>query len=793
MSDREIQARKLDPRIGSLLARLRWRIRAYVWLHGLALALVWLGATYWIALALDYLPVLAGATEMPRPARTVVLGVIAAVLAWILYRWVLRRTLVPLTNRNMALLLERRFRGFDDRLLTAVELSEDPQHAEPFDPEMLRRTAEQARDDTGSVRLREVFNFAPLAYSLAGAALFAATVAALYTVNRPALALSVNRIYLLGDQPWPRNARIEVAGVELVAADDVDRPLDLPLIPFDEHNRLKVARGSNLRLRVRADLAAAVVPDLCTLHYRTVDGERGRVSMNRLRRTRDQYQDYAFNGRPLRGILSSVHFDVVGYDYRVRDYTIEVVDSPTIIGAELDCRFPDYLVDQQLALWLPRTVELTSATQLPRGTDVTIRAFSNKPLQRVDLYNPQSEELVTLTIDESDRRQFVYHVPALNDDLALEATLYDVDNVVSQRPHRIFIAAVADEPPRVDVRLQGIGSAVTPDVIIPIDGTIMDDYAVDRAWFDVQLERPESNPEAVESLHQAHEFSLQQGGRAASSLDFRELRSLGSPASLQPEDTLTLTVKAADKHDLDGGPNIGRGDRYQLDVVTPEALLAILESREIGLRRRFEHILQEMTEARDWLNRVRSPAGRGLEPDDLRSDDDDVPDPQRVAERVQTQRLLRTQQALQQCRKSEHELLGVATAFLDVREELINNRVDTEDRKTRLKELIADPLQLIGETMFPELDRRLEVLETALSDAVDNDQFDPEIAEAESVAALDQANDILAELEQILQQMLDLETFNELLDIVRQLIDDQQRLIQQTEAERREGLLRDLQ
>jgi hypothetical protein len=41
--------------------------------------------------------------------------------------------------------------------------------------------------------------------------------------------------------------------------------------------------------------------------------------------------------------------------------------------------------------------------------------------------------------------------------------------------------------------------------------------------------------------------------------------------------------------------------------------------------------------------------------------------------------------------------------------------------------------------------------------------------------------------------MLDLETFNELLDIVRQLIKDQQGLIEKTETERKQGLLRDLQ
>jgi hypothetical protein len=109
----------------------------------------------------------------------------------------------------------------------------------------------------------------------------------------------------------------------------------------------------------------------------------------------------------------------------VRDFRIEVVDSPTVIATELDCVFPEYLVDERLALWLPRTQPLTGATQLPRGTDVTIRVLTNKPLQRVDLYNPDTKELTTQQVqgDDAQRRQFEYRVPALTDNLTLDVTL----------------------------------------------------------------------------------------------------------------------------------------------------------------------------------------------------------------------------------------------------------------------------------------------------------------------------------------------------------------------------------
>ena len=42
-----------------------------------------------------------------------------------------------------------------------------------------------------------------------------------------------------------------------------------------------------------------------------------------------------------------------------------------------------------------------------------------------------------------------------------------------------------------------------------------------------------------------------------------------------------------------------------LDVVTPEQLRALLESRELVLRQRFESIMREMTETRDLLARAK--------------------------------------------------------------------------------------------------------------------------------------------------------------------------------------------
>jgi len=84
----------LSPPIHSLLSRLRSRIRAYVLFEGIAIAIIWLILMFWIALALDYLPVLFGFSELSQIARAIILGITAVLIGWVLYRFVLRRIFV---------------------------------------------------------------------------------------------------------------------------------------------------------------------------------------------------------------------------------------------------------------------------------------------------------------------------------------------------------------------------------------------------------------------------------------------------------------------------------------------------------------------------------------------------------------------------------------------------------------------------------------------------------------------------------------------------------------------------
>lgn len=795
-ADQQQPKPQISAEIVRLLSALRWRIRTYVWIEGISVAIVWVGLTFWAGLAIDYLPVLLGASEMPWGARAILLGFIAIVLAWILYRWVLRRTFVRMPNSSMAMLLERRFGHFHDSLITSVELSGSEVNPDTSE-QMLSQTQSTAVGSLRQVSLSGVFDARPLVFSLVGAVVLTCSVGIFYAAQANAFRIGVERIYGLGDTTWPRNARIEVMGVTVPqGSQGSDEAIRAPLISFvDQH--VKVARGASVTLTVRADGAAKVVPEVCTIYYRTAEGDRGRVNMTRVGRIRNGFQTYSYDGKPLKGILSTVTFDVVGFDHRLRGYSMQVVDAPAIVGADLRCNYPKYMVNEELGLWLPRDVALTSGSQLPVGTDVTLKARSNKPLREVRVFDTQSETSTTLPADALDKDKLGFSLPLgkLQENVSLEVTLIDTDAVASDRTHRVYIGAIEDQSPMVNVSLKGIGTAVTPDVLIPIKGTVQDDYGVARSWFEVMIGDGESRELPLK---------IANAGEVAAEIDFRAQRGEGD-VGIKAGDTLNLTVKAEDRSDAQYTGNIGVSDHYQLEVVTPDELLSRLEARELGLRKRFEQVVIEVTEMRDSLVRVKteSPEAEtpGIDPADPEAAGD-APDAADDAAKAASQlaivkrkwalRLLRSQRAIFQSQKSAQETLGIAASFEDIRLELINNRVETEDRKERLQKKIAEPLNQIGQTLFPELEKRLEALVGGMDQNIDalaaTGKEDADTA-ANADAALQQANEVLLAMNDVLENMLDLESFNELLELVRGIIRDQEKMIIETKKQQKKQLL----
>ena len=314
------------------------------------------------------------------------------------------------------------------------------------------------------------------------------------------------------------------------------------------------------------------------------------------------------------------------------------------------------------------------------------------------------------------------------------------------------LAAVADEPPQVTARLSGIGSAIVPQARLPVAGTATDDYGIARVWFECAIDQ--RKPSAIPALAPR---------RRTTELPLDGIALEASELKLKPGQKLLVCLKAADYCNLRPQPNVGVGERWLLDVVAPEQLLAMLEARELVQRQRLEAIIQDVAETRDLLLRTefqRREGKDGRTADEPGEDtaETEKPSPQRQL----ALRTLRVQQALQNSRKSGQETEGVAEAIDNICRQLSNNRIDTEELKLRLGQGIAEPLHKVAGQMFPELERRVEALEAAVADS----QLGPQRRRA----AQEQIDQILLAMRKALGRMIEMEDFNELVASLRAII-----------------------
>ncbi len=257
----------LAPHVLERLGALRRRIRLYVWAEGLGSTVAWLGAAFWMTLAIDWF------FEPPARVRVAMLCAVAAVLAWVVVQLILRRGFVRLSDSNMATLLERQFPELKDSLLTAVVLSPRSPEAAHCDPQMLDETCRQAARAVGQVKLSDVFNPVPLRRSLTAAILLGLSVAAFAHQSPEALGTWARRSLLLSNELWPRKTHLLVEG-------------------FQDGVR-KVARGGDLQLIVKADTRWPRVPKAVEVRYRADGNVRRRATMDRLG-LENPFQEYSY-------------------------------------------------------------------------------------------------------------------------------------------------------------------------------------------------------------------------------------------------------------------------------------------------------------------------------------------------------------------------------------------------------------------------------------------------------------------------------------------------------------------
>jgi hypothetical protein len=773
-----------------VLDQLRSRLRAYVIVEGCAVVAIWLISLFLVGLAIDYLPVLVGLTELPKPLRIFFLIVMTVGTTYWFAKLIVSRLRVAVSDRSLALLIERYHDQFEESLVTTVELQgrlEDGTHQELYD--QARKSAEQA---VKQIDLGRIFNRKRLSLQVAIALALAIVVGGIAVWKPDAMSLGIERLLLLQDKPWPRNSQIEVVGVRVIQ--ELPNPVlqnQSTLLPF-ANREIKAAKGSNLVLMVRAQgpnekRPQLKIPSRCIIYYRTKSGERGYQYMARVGAVADGTQLFEFDGQPFRGLTEDLVFDVRGDDHRLNGFEIDIVDSPSVVTAEAACEFPAYMVDEDSGSWTPRVLNMESGLRLPTGSQMTLQFNANKPLNRAWVFDPVTKE--TRSFDAlAGATTFDVPLPPLADNLLLEVTLEDVDGVTSEVPYRAEVLAFNDEAPKINSRLVGIGDAITPDAVVTFQGTIEDDFGVAQAWIEIQ-------PTDTDPLQEPIQISRTSDLNSA--IDFRDKRQdreSGFQLSTEEGSKVRLSISAEDRYDLGDEPNLGQGDSFELEVVTPSQLLRRLERKEASQRRLLEQIYSELTDAHNLLVRARGDSTGQSDFGEPGDEPSTEPGDENLADLGNAEvRLVFAQRSWLQLQKSKQEIQAIAATFDNIRLQLINNRVESEDRKQRLQERIIEPLQTLLENRFALADDKILQVQQAIEERLKTTGRldDPEMGELTN-SAIEEMQLLLVDLDNILQEMLKFESYNELLDVVRELIKTQESLLEETDKERKRQAFEDI-
>jgi hypothetical protein len=358
-------------------------------------------------------------------------------------------------------------------------------------------------------------------------------------------------------------------------------------------------------------------------------------------------------------------------------------------------------------------------------------------------------------LDQDNPHLVRFPVAVAQADQVVLITLLDQQGIENREPYRVVFAPLVDLPPEVSVELRGIGTAVTPQATIPWVGQVTDAVGLESVWFEAQVNASLPVQRPVEGLRPGTR-QLQQLGRFDLALVDPQLPELVAGQQL------ILSVKARDAYDLSEQPHVGSSQRFLLDVVTHSELRALLEKKELTLRQRFEAIFEKMEGTQSLFAKL------GSEPTSAHS----------PAELDSERNRLRIRGAHQNVIQLAYETLGVAAGFEAIAEELVNNRVDSEELIERLLGGIAEPLRELGQTLLPQLQVELEQLM-----ALDDEPSEAALAQLEA-----RGEEVLEAMQRVLDRMLELESYNELVELLRGIVTDQQKVQQQTKQQRREKL-----
>ena len=534
--------------IEARIAALRGQVRRLLALHGFSRLVTGLVLAILVAGLADWLFRL-----VPEVRLVLLLGVIGISL-WLLITRVLRPLIVKFADLDIALRIEKRWPGLNDRLASTVQFLRQTRDDSSLGSQALRdATIEQTRLEVEGIDFRQAADPRSTVRAVAAAAVAVGAIAGVFWAEPTLSRIALSRLFRpFGRDQWPQATHLTIL------------PGETPT---------KIAKGMPFTLVV-AVAKGERLPSTAQVTYFYPDGEKATES---LRPT----DDGTFRGR-LDSVIVPFSFTVEAGDDVTQPWSVAVVPPPTLDKTTVKVLAPAYtaLASQTLA---PGNTQVRAI----EGGRIEFDAVANKPiasalLRRGD--SPAKEPVKILADGLSLSTAF-----DVKESQPFWLELKDTEGFASQEIIRFDVRVVKDEAPRVSVDEPSHDRDVPPGASVPLQFTIDDDFGIQlvRLVYKVAAGSSEPMQEQIIPLWDAPQPHGEGGP-----IKHREVKYRWDLATLPNAQPGSVISFYADARDFDNikGPNLGKSREMRLRIVSKEDADRLLEEKLREIRETAERI-----------------------------------------------------------------------------------------------------------------------------------------------------------------------------------------------------------
>jgi hypothetical protein len=512
-------------------------------------------------------------------------------------------------------------------------------------------------------------------------------------------------------------ATTKLWAARLFAASNIPWPQNTYLqITSLENNTLVVPRGEPFVLRATAK-PGSVVPDLISLRCREEGASRTSANFT-LFAANDFRYDFA-------AINAPVTVEVWGGDDVLPPFTIRPAERPRIVDLKLVAQHPWQNQPQSYSF----SGSDSDLSFLPQ-TKMHLTFTANTPIAQAKLVSsttrPAQADLVQLD-DERFAIDWLHH-----QSVQLQLELIGRDAHLESPPTDVSIGLKTDEPPHITLAFTGVHQRVSPQARIPLNIDARDDYGVAQVSMSTKLERPDPNNPAKLAAETQH-TNLFGPASPANELEIQQTQTVAlAPFKLAAGCLVTISASARDACYI--GAQTTKSRPLTFRIVPPEELFREILLRQQAERARFRKQADEARNIREAMTTLSTAAD--------------------VAQLAHRHRAV------------QREMTGIATALNDSVTEMRLNALATDEAYTLIQKNVLTPLKSLNEDYLNPQKAALDQLQADDSKAL--------------AAIEDRQDKLIAQMEEILKQMSQWDSFVDVLNQLNEIIRMQDQAQQQT-------------